>query len=451
MNLPHMLVTCQAYAAMCEQRRPFIDEEATKLRLERWTLAHCMPFLYTVYTQKHDDYVYMAQHMQHELEQQLFQQLSVPYEERDECHSMFEDLLYPTASSAHIALYNSLPLPLYIDVLMTLHNRTQLLQERIDYKIALGQVALAAERIELAQSLFVCAWLDYALERMQLQLAPDRTFDWILQYNVHDTTCQNDLLASLCARRTFTTDFEYGLQFFLREPLRDVVVAEQCLALFSVYYPELTLQKQELAQIEQRFLELEALEKAPKETAQLCNMQQLLRLYAQQQYELLLPMLEQLAEKQHVFALSMLGKMYQKGQGVPQDAFTSYEYFKDAYLLGDDDAAMHLADVTMMMPRALQQQIVQKMHSLILENTSHESIPSCLIYGKWTLLHDATFDRAQAALLLEHAFLHGLQFEKMHAAYLLARLYEHTDEARAHDWYAVAEQYGLQQFKHLFE
>lgn len=451
MNLLHMLVTCQAYAAMCEQRRPFIDEEATKLRLERWTLPHCMPFLYTVYTQKHDDYLFMAQQMQHTIEQQLIEELAIDYEERDECHVLFDDLLYPHASTDAIALYNSLPLPLYIDILTTLHSRSQLLAERIDYKIALGQVALATERVELAQSLFMCAWLDYTHEQLHMQLKPDETFDWILQYNLSDSTCQNELLAPICARRMFATDFEYGLHFFLHEPLPNLTVAEHCLSLFSVYYPELTLHKHELAQIEQRFLELEALEHAPKGTDNFYNIQQLLRLYTDEQYDVLLPLLQELATKQHVFALSMLGKMYYLGQGVVADAFRSYEFFKDAYLLGDDDAAMHLADVTKHMPQALQRQVVQKMHSLILENTSHESIPSCLIYGKWTLLHDAPFEVAQAVLLLEHAFLHGLQFEKMHAAYLLSRLYEGSDIARAREWYTIAEQYGLTQFKHLFD
>lgn len=447
MNLPHMLVTCQAYAAMCEQRRPFIDEEVTKLRLERWTLAHCMPFLYTVYTQNKADHLYIAQHMQHDIEQQLFAQLDTPYDAREECHALFDDLLYPHASSDAIALYNSLPLPLYIDILTTLHNRSQLLHERIDYKIALGQVALATERTELAQSLFVCAWLDTTFAQLQAKQTPDRTFDWILQYNMSDTTCQNELLASLCARRTFATDFEYGLHFFLHEPLSNMTIAEQCLSLFAVYYED-AVQTPQFTQIEQRFIDLQ---RKPHVKAQFCNIQQLLKLYNDEQYELLLPLLQEFASQQHVFALSMLGKMYQKGQGVAPHMFTSYEYLKDAYSLGDDDAAMHLADVAASMPHALQHQIVQKMHAIITENTSHESIPSCLIYGKWTLLHGAPFNMEQATFLLEHAFLHGLQFEKMHAAYLLSRLYAKTDATASNEWYDIAEQYGLTQFKHLLD
>lgn len=452
MNLPHLLVTCQAYAAACEQKPGFIEEQATLIRTQPWTLERCLPFMYASYTQSRYEYFYLIQEMQHTIEQQLLSEITSSYAEQEECRALFDELLFPTADIAALDFYSTLPLPLYVDVLVALHERSQVVFERHLYKLALGKIALSAEQTTLAQQLFITAWLDICMTNCQKQLEPTLSFDWILAYNVFDEACLAQLVAPLSFRRTFPTDFEYGLHAFLHEPIVNFDVAASCLSLFSVYYPELILYNHELTQIEQRFLQQHAATESQQEQhTDFTGLQRLIRLYSEADYETLLPLAQQMAEQQHVFALSLLGKMYFKGLGVERDLQQSLYFFKEAYALGDDDAAMALADVAKSLKEQQDDSIVDELYPYILENTTQDSITSCLIFGKWAALHGEPFSRKQAILLLEHAFLHGLQFEKMHAAFLLATIYQHANDTRADDWYTIAKQYGLEQARHLLD
>lgn len=447
-----MLVTCQAYTAACQQKEGFIDEQATMIRLQPWTLKACMPLMYAIYTQAHYHHFFLAQQMQYTVEQTLFEQLRVDYPEREDCHTFFDEYVYPNASPAHLELYAMLPLPLYIDILLTLHERSQLVDERKQYKIALGQIALCTEQRDIAQQLFVCAWLDECMMRCQQQLEPVLSFDWILQYNVFDDACVDRLSACFQTRRTFANDYDYGIEQFLHAPIQYWPVAEQCLSLFSIFYPEVAWQTQTLQQIEQRFVAQQTYVHADTpNTPDFATIQHLLQLYHDGKYDTLLPLTQKLADEQHVFALSLLGKLYFKGHGVTRDLAESYYFYKEAYMRGDDEAAMMLADVVKAIAAEQHETTVYDIYPLILENTTQESITSCLIYGKWTAMHGEPFQHEQAIFLLEHAFLHGLQLEKMHAAYLLSQLYKEDNASLAAQWFNIAKQHGFEQTSYFSE